>query len=154
MALVTRVDQQFAADDIGKALAQLHDVDGLTLQLFPALGDDGHLLAQCPLTCEPILRNATMIQDGTGAVYQRGYINRWLQDKNTSPLTNEELPHRNVFCVSSLTDVLAAFLRACRERRSQMLKAMLNQHAQAGGLFEHESYAHLQAASDIVVASC
>ena len=89
----------------------------------------------------PSARNAAMIQDGTGAIYQLGMITRWLQDNNTSPLTNEELPHRNVFLISSLTGVVGSFLRVCRERRSQMLKTIVNQHAQAAGRdFAHEPY--------------
>ena len=137
MTAIIRVDRQFAAEHIGKALAQLHDVDGLTLRLFPALAEDGSRLAQCPISCDSITENAAMIQDGTGAIYQIGYITRWLQHNNTSPLTNEALPHRDVFCISSLTDVFAAFLRECRERRSQMMKSMLNQHAQAAGNSEN-----------------
>ena len=101
MAFVSRLDRQFAAEDIGKALAQLHAVDGLTLRLFPAVHVDGSLLAQCPLTCDSIVRNAAIIPDATGAVYQLGMLSQWVHDKGTSPLTREALPHRNIFVVSS-----------------------------------------------------
>ena len=148
MAAVSRLDGQFAAEDIGRALAQLHAVDSLTLRLFPASNEDGSLLAQCPLTCDSILRNAAIIPDGTGTVYQLGMLSQWVEDKGTSPLTREVLPHRNVFVVSSLTDVLDVFFRVCRERRSQMLTMKFNQHVQAAGYSGERSYEELNAASD------
>ena len=83
MAFVSRLDRQFDAEDIGKALAQLHAVDSLTLRLFPAIDEDGSLLAQCPLTCDSILRNAAVIPDGTGAVYQLGMLSQWVEHRGT-----------------------------------------------------------------------
>ena len=69
MAFVSRLDRQFAAEDIEKALARFHAVNGLTLRLFPAIDEDAKLLPQCPPTCASILRNAAIIPDGTGAVF-------------------------------------------------------------------------------------
>ena len=71
-----------------------------------------------------------------------------MQDKGTSPLTRQALPHRNIFVVSSLTDVLDVFFRVCRERRSQMLNMKFRKHVKAAGYSGEGSYEQLNAASD------
>ena len=76
MAVVFRADSNFfSAEHIGKALAQLYDVDALTFCLQPALDEEGNVL-KCPFTLDDVVQNAAMANDGT--VYQLGWIKKWL----------------------------------------------------------------------------
>ena len=68
MATVLRVDEHFSAEHIGKALARLHDVDGLTLCLQPCLDEEGQELT-CPITLARIFKNAAIIHDGSNHIY-------------------------------------------------------------------------------------
>ena len=117
MATVLRVDEHFSAEHIGKALARLHDVDGLTLCLQPRLDEEGQELT-CPITLARIFKNAAIIQDGSNHIYQFGWIQRWLTANDRSPMTNCVLPHRNILQLSSLTRVLRCFLGECSNRRA------------------------------------
>ena len=62
---------------------------------------------ECPLTMGPIT-NPDMIQDG--GLYQMGFIKRWLDEHNTSPLTNVPLEHLRIFRMASLAQVVDVFL--------------------------------------------
>ena len=53
-------DSFFPARRIGKALAQLYDLDGLTCSLHPAHDEEGNL-AKCPLSLDSIVQNAAML---------------------------------------------------------------------------------------------
>jgi ankyrin repeat protein len=117
MATVLRVDEHFSAEHIGKALARLHDVDGLTLCLQPRLDEEGQELT-CPITLARIFKNAAIIQDGSNHIYQFGWIQRWLTANDRSPMTNCVLPHQNILRLSSLTGVLQCFLGDCSNRRA------------------------------------
>ena len=117
MATVLRVDEHFSAEHIGKALARLHDVDGLTLCLQPCLDEEGQELT-CPITLARIFKNAAIIHDGSNHIYQFGWIQRWLTANDRSPMTNCVLPHRNILQLSSLTRVLRCFLGECSNRRA------------------------------------
>ena len=121
MATTVQVDQHFSAEQIGKALARLHDIDGLTLCLRTRLDQNGQE-PTCPISLSSILQNAAIIQDGSNEVYQLGWIQRWLTDHDRSPMTNCVLPHRNILRVSSLTGVLQSFLCECFKHRGQSWK--------------------------------
>ena len=125
MAIVVEPDEHFTAEVMGKALSKLYDIDGPTLSLQPHLNEEGCPLT-CPITMEPILQNAALIQDG--CVYQLGYIRRWLDQGDTyrSPLTNCVLPHRNILRMSPLTDVMRTFLGECFNRRAQVWKRQIS----------------------------
>jgi hypothetical protein len=49
--------------------------------------------AECPITLHPF-KNPALIEDG--GIYQQGYITRWLDDNDRSPLTNLPLHHRYI----------------------------------------------------------
>ena len=108
MANVVKIDEVFSTEQIGKALAKLLDVNGLSGRLEP-------LCFECPISLEPISSNAAMI--GDGGVYQMGYIQNWLQSNSRSPLTNVELPHCKILRVSPITALVESFLHECRDRR-------------------------------------
>ena len=137
MVAVIRADEHFVAEEIGNALAQLHHVDGLTLCLSTALDEEGNV-ATCPITMAPISQNAAMIPDGT--IYQMGYIQKWLEENDRSPLTNLGLTHCKILRLSSLKGILTAFFRTCRDRRSQMWA----QRTRTTKLTDRTSYDQLQ----------
>ena len=115
MATVVNVSDYFDAARIGVGLGSLYDVDSLTWRLHPALDEQGHQ-PLCPITMQPMTRNAALIQDG--GVYQFGAIREWLGRADTSPLTGLQLPHSRILKLSSMVDVAECFLSTCRERRA------------------------------------
>ena len=115
MAAVVNVSDYFDAARIGVGLGSLYDVDSLTWRLRPALDEQGHR-PLCPITMQPMTRNAALIQDG--GVYQFGAIREWLGRADTSPLTGLQLPHLRILKLSSLVDVAESFLSTCRERQA------------------------------------
>ena len=134
MENVVGIDELFSAEHMGKALATLVDINGLSLSLHALQGD----FTDCPVSLEPIKRNAGMIQDGT--VYQLGRIAEWVKANDRSPLTNLPMSHRNVLRVSSLTGVVTAFLDECRVRRDQTRR----QRVRAARQTDRGSYEKLQ----------
>ena len=118
-ATVVRADEHFPADHIGAALAKVCDVDGLMLRL-----QENVETPTCPITFAPILKNAGMIADGS--IYQLGYIKRWLDEHDRSPVTNCTLPHRHVLQLSPLKAIVQTFLSECSRRRPQYFQQCLS----------------------------
>ena len=50
MASIVRVSEQFSAGHLGNGLAQLWNINGLTLRLHPMVDAHGNG-SQCPITC-------------------------------------------------------------------------------------------------------
>ena len=73
-ATVVRVDEYFSADHIAKALANVCDVDVVTMRI-----KEKSESTTCPITFASIQKNAGMVADGS--IYQLGYIKRWLDER-------------------------------------------------------------------------
>ena len=114
MATVVNVSDYFDAARIGVGLGNLYDVDSLTWRLHPALDGQGQR-ALCPITMQPLTRNAALIQDG--GVYQFGATRECFGRADTSPSTGLQLPHLQILKLSSLVEIAECFLSTCREQR-------------------------------------
>ena len=127
MVTVVNVSEYFEAAQVGRGLGSLYHVDSLTLRLLPALDEEGHR-PLCPITMQPITKNAALIQDG--GVYQYGAIKGWFERGDTSPLTGLQLPRLSRLKLSSMTDVVDCFLDTCRERRDTARRQRVGEYAE------------------------
>ena len=81
MFSVVNAADGFAPQQVGKALASLWAINGLTMKL-ESLHSSSLI---CPFTLDKI-SNAGMTADGH--VYQMGFIMDWLRSNSSSPMTN------------------------------------------------------------------
>ena len=77
----------------------------------------------CPLTGELFEDPVTT---ALGHTYERELIEMWLKDHNTDPMTNEELPHKNLIPSHALK-AMAQTIRDCQQRAANS-----NEENQAG----------------------
>jgi len=87
-----------AAGDDDKALGE--SAEGRAASLLEALREENYCLEGvdvpeelcCPLTMEPMVQP---VVTADGHTYEQAAIAAWLEQHETSPLTNERLPHKN-----------------------------------------------------------
>ena len=103
MFSVVNAADGFVPQDVGKALASLWALNGLTMKLERLESSD----LICPFTLDKI-NNAGMTADGH--LYQLGFIMDWLRSNSSSPLTNLALSHNNILRVSDLFTCVAHVL--------------------------------------------
>jgi hypothetical protein len=100
-------------NDTDRSRADLQSVQEPTRQATARKfvpGDD----FECPLTLE-IMKDP--VTDALGYTYERHAIESWLQDHNTSPATNEELPHQMLVTNSILFQKIQNMPQTERLRR-------------------------------------
>ena len=78
----------------------------------------------CPISCA-LFKDPVVCQDGV--TYERQYIDQWLQNSNTSPITREEISdttqYRNI-ALKSAMDEFKEFTRDKKDTHNKLLLAM------------------------------
>ena len=68
--------------------------------------DDDAKAFECPITHEPM---ADPVTAADGHTYERAAIARWLSENQTSPVTNQRLPHKNLLPNRHLKAMITAW---------------------------------------------
>ena len=85
----------------------------------------------CPIT-QDIMQDPVVAADGRS--YERNAIAEWFDAHNTSPMTNLELPHRNLIPNIELKSLIQRYVTSRQERHRVSVAAMQQQN----GLFAHQ----------------
>ena len=80
---------------------------------------DGYI---CPLSLEPML---DPVYTCDGFVYERAQIELWLKDHSRSPMTNLELPNKNLTPHTALKQEIDAWLEKHSEQAQNHVQAEL-----------------------------